>query len=165
MVYRPVKQFEGLYEISDMGSVRAVPREIIRSNGCKQTFKSRFLKTNIDGNGYVKVSLQRDGKRYTVRIHVLVANAFLPNPKNLPEVNHIDEDKTNNTLLNLERCTSQYNVEYSKAERLNFNKNGETIEIFNLNKFCRDNALDQSCMSRVRNGINKQHKGYYYGRA
>ena len=164
-MYQEIKGFEGLYEISRSGQVRSLPREIVRSNGVRQTFKRRLLAVTVDDKGYKKVSLQRKGKRVTLRIHTLLAREFMDNPKNLPMVNHIDEVKSNNDLSNLEWCTHQYNMAYSKAETLYFNKEGKDILITNLNQFCIKNDLDQGAMSRVRNSICKQHKGYYYGRA
>ena len=65
-----------------------------------------------DKDGYLIVGLYRDGKCKTVRVHRIVAKAFIDNPHNLPEINHIDEDKTNNHVENLEWCTTAYNLTY-----------------------------------------------------
>lgn len=72
----------------------------------------RILKQNIVANGYLGVSLCKDGKTYSKRVHILVAKAFLENSENLEQVNHKDEDKTNNSVDNLEWCTAKYNANY-----------------------------------------------------
>ncbi len=79
----------------------------------------RKLKQYPKTHGYLYVTLFRDGKRYYPRVHRLVAEAFIPNPDNLPEVNHKDEDKTNNFASNLEWCTSHDNKVYgSRREKV-----------------------------------------------
>lgn len=107
--FREVVGFEGLYEVSNLGKVRNIKT-------------GRILKPWRCTSGYLEVYLVNNGK-YVKLIHRLVAQAFLPNPQNLPQVNHKDEDKTNNTVDNLEWCTSQYNANYGNrnkkvAERL-----------------------------------------------
>ena len=99
--FRDIPGYEGVYEVSNLGRVRR--------NG-------RILKPTNDRGGYLFVNLCKNGTRKTVKIHRLVAYAFLPNPQNLPQINHIDEDKTNNAVDNLEWCDSKYNVNYSQAK-------------------------------------------------
>lgn len=98
-VWRPVVNYEGLYEVSDCGQVRNVKRCSLLKN----------LKTNC---GYYQVYLYKDGVRKGLKVHRLVAEAFIPNPLSLPQVNHKDEVKTNNNVDNLEWCTVKYNVNY-----------------------------------------------------
>ena len=69
----------------------------------------RWLKPSVNKHGYLTVGLHRNGKRYRKYIHRLVAEAFIPNPLNMPQVNHKDEDKSNNYVENLEWCTAEYN--------------------------------------------------------
>lgn len=107
MVWKPITGYEGLYEVSDAGAVR-----------CRKTDHYRLLKQKYNRfTGYYAVDLRKDGKYKTCSVHRLVATAFLPNPDGLPYVNHIDEDKTNNSVENLEWCTSQYNNLYSSYKR------------------------------------------------
>lgn len=81
--------------------------------------QQRFLSTSLDEKGYVKVSLWVNKKVRTIKIHRLVAKYFVPNPHNYKEVNHKDEDKTNNHASNLEWCTRKYNVNYgSRSKRV-----------------------------------------------
>ena len=94
--------YTGLYEVSNMGRVRGLKYK-----------KYSILKTSQSGNGYLRVSLCKDGKKNIFSIHRLVATVFVPNPNNLPVVNHRDECKSNNVWTNLEWCTQQDNVQYS----------------------------------------------------
>lgn len=73
------------------------------------------LKPQVDKNGYLWVNLNYDGKQHNHKIHRLVAQAFIPNPDNLQQINHKDEDKTNNRVENLEWCTNDYNIHYGTA--------------------------------------------------
>lgn len=91
--------YEGLYAVTSCGKVWSY-----KSN--------KFLAPNRNNNGYCQVSLMKNGKRKVCYIHRLVAQAFLPNPNNLPEVNHKDECKENNCLANLEWCDRAYNLAY-----------------------------------------------------
>ena len=70
------------------------------------------LKPQVDRNGYMWVNLTYDGKQHNHKIHRLVAQAYIPNPNNLPQVNHINEDKSDNRVENLEWCTNEYNINY-----------------------------------------------------
>lgn len=74
--------------------------------------KSKELKTYVKTHGYLYVALSKDGKKHYLRLHRVIANTFIPNPEGLPEVNHKDEDKTNNRVNNLEWCTSHDNKIY-----------------------------------------------------
>lgn len=103
-IWKDIEGYEDLYEVSDEGNVRN-----------KNT--GRILKPNKTHKGYLYVNLCKDGISKHKLIHRLVAQAFIPNPLNLLEVNHIDENKTNNNVENLEFCSRQYNVNYSIHKR------------------------------------------------
>lgn len=109
-IWRPVVGYEGLYEVSSYGRVRSLDRY-----DSKNHFRKGELMNFFYGCGYLKVVFSKNGivKKYLV--HRLVAQAFLPNPDNLPQVNHIDEDKLNNRVENLEWCTAKYNINYGTA--------------------------------------------------
>lgn len=96
--WKAVPGYEGLYEVSNKGNVRNVRRNTLL----------RLQKNQ----GYIRVWLYKNGIQAGLRVHRLVAQAFIPNPDNLPEVNHIDEDKTNNRVDNLEWCSRKYNVNF-----------------------------------------------------
>lgn len=103
-VWKDIEGFEGLYEVSSLGRIKT-----LHYYGGNQT---RILKLQSDKNGYLTVGLHKGGVTYQKKVHRLVAIAFIPNPENLPQVNHKDEDKENNCVENLEWCTSKYNVNY-----------------------------------------------------
>ena len=106
--WRDIKGYEGYYQISNLGRVKSLPRDV-GSNRCK---KETIMKTSIDKDGYEHLVLCKDGKQKHFRVNRLVAQAFIPNPNNYPVVNHKDENKTNNRVENLEWCTITYNINY-----------------------------------------------------
>ena len=101
--WRAVVGYEGLYEVSNLGNVRSIARN---------TTSGKILKNIPDTKGYLHVGLCKEGKKRTYKVHRLVAEAFIPNPDNLPQVNHKNEDKTDNRVENLEYCDSKYNNNY-----------------------------------------------------
>ncbi len=112
--WRPVKGYEGLYEVSSTGRVRRLAG--ISEGKHKYPVKARELKLG-HRNGYPIVALCRAGKPRYEYVHRLVAKAFIPNPDNLPCVNHKDETRTNNNVDNLEWCTKQYNINYGTRKQ------------------------------------------------
>lgn len=112
-------------------------------------------------NGYVYVAL--GGKYGQKRLHRLVAELFIENPNDLPEVNHIDENKTNNNVRNLEWCSRQKNAEHSLSKTFIVEniKTGEKFEVFNLKKWSLENNLSAgSLQETIHQKRRKQHKGY-----
>lgn len=108
--WRKIVGYEGLYEVSSFGRVRSLDRFYYRLH------KGKFLSPTKDRYGYLTVTLNCNGKSKTIKIHRLVAQAFLPNPDNLPQVNHKDEVKSNNCVENLEWCDGKYNVNYGTRQ-------------------------------------------------
>jgi len=107
--WKEIPGYEGLYLVSSDGDIVALPK--------KSRTKSRLMKPCLRGRDYLKyqcIRLTKDGKGKIHSVHRLVAEAFLPNPEGLPEVNHKDRNPMNNRVDNLEWCTRQYNIEYSK---------------------------------------------------
>lgn len=105
--------------------------EVTTTGEVINTKTGRVLKPGKGRNGYLLVVLCKNGKMKTFRIHRLVAEAFIPNPNNLPQVNHKDEDKTNNHVENLEWCTCEYNVQYSKNKTvLQLRMDGSLVRIW-----------------------------------
>lgn len=96
-----------------------------------------MLKLHINNkNGYMYVSLNKNGKSFNKRLHILVAQAFIPNPENKPQVNHIDGNKENNNLENLEWCTSSYNVRDMYRRNGKYDKDKEIIKKYKEIKSC-----------------------------
>ncbi len=112
--WRDIAGFEGLYQVSNLGRVKCLEHK------CPGRYKGKFrtvkehLMTCVENktNGYIYVTLSNLDRGRTFTVHRLVANAFIPNPENLPVLNHKDEDKHNNSVDNLEWCTSLYNNTY-----------------------------------------------------
>ena len=111
-------------------------------HGKSDTLKERKL--NKDEHGYNVIKLSNNNKSYNCTVHRLVAETFIPNPNNLPYINHIDEDKTNNNIDNLEWCNHQQNIEHSvsKYYTIQHIESGDIFEVFNLQKWCRNKGLN-----------------------
>lgn len=99
-------------EANQFGEVRIKDRVTIRKNGVKYHVKGRVLKQHFYPNGYMYVKFSVNGKRVYLLVHRIVASVFIPNPDNLPEVNHKDNNPKNNSVDNLEWCTHQENIAY-----------------------------------------------------
>lgn len=115
VVKRPVPGYEGYYEVDNLGRVFSVDRIIhVNDNGriYDKPVHGVVLKQTNHSRGYKTVPLTKNGKTKQEYVHRIVASAFIPNPDNLPAVNHKDEDKTNNFVENLEWCTVAYNNNY-----------------------------------------------------
>ena len=149
-----IKGYEGLYLISDLGNVKS-----LRNN---KTRKEKILRLIRINSGYLIVCLSKNGERKNYYVHRLVAEAFLPNPKNYPEVNHKDENKSNNCVDNLEWCDRQYNIDYSKAKQVGqYDLKGNLIRTWKSAKeIQRRLGFDQSNISKCCRGEYKQSHGY-----
>lgn len=102
-IWKPVVGYEGLYEVSNLGKVKN---------------NKKIISSVDDGNGYLRLHLSKEGKVKSFRVHRLVAEAFIENPYGLPKVNHIDGNKKNNVVDNLEWCTQAENVEHAYSSGL-----------------------------------------------
>lgn len=166
--------WEGIYQVSNTGKIRRLFKN-----------KTRELKGVIKKGGYKSVLLKANGKYKCELIHRLVAKAFIPNPNDLPQVNHKDENKLNNNIDNLEWCTAKYNSNYgTKNERLSKTKTNNTYNITpvqcvetgiiypSIHEAERQTGIHataiQACCKRVvyceRNGYTKRHTagGYHW---
>ena len=102
-IWKDIEGYENLYQVSNLGRVKSL--------NYNHTGKEKIMKAKKD-KGYLRVQLYKDGKPKFYSVHRLVATSFLPNPNNLSQVNHIDEDKSNNIVDNLEWCSAKYNSNY-----------------------------------------------------
>jgi hypothetical protein len=135
-VWKEIKNFEGYYEISNLGNIRSLTR--INTNG--RCLKGRLRKPYKGWDGHLRIRLSKGNKLTDCLVHRLVALAFIPNPNNLPQINHKDENPQNNCVDNLEWCTLLYNLKYGTREKrsaesrcipiIQYTKGGEFIERF-----------------------------------
>lgn len=122
-------------EASNLGRVRTKDRYVPSKNGSKRLIKGRVLKQYLNPDGYMYVNFRVNGKLINLRVHRVIATCFIPNPDNLPEVNHIDCNPTNNVVSNLEWCTREYNNAYREKYGKACNRpviaiNRKTFEVF-----------------------------------
>ena len=112
-IWKDIPNYEGLYQVSNIGNVRTLDKYVNSSikNNDKVKRKSQILK-QYNKRGYLQVTLTVNNKRHYFGVHRLVAQAFIPNPNNFPQVNHKDENPLNNNVKNLEWCTAKYNCNY-----------------------------------------------------
>lgn len=115
-IFKPIKGYEGLYEVSSLGRVKSLPKyHHTRFSG--YTKKEKILKCRTDSYGYQMVILCKDKKQKNYLVHRLVANTFLENPYNYDSINHKDENKLNNCVENLEFCNRNYNNNYGTRNK------------------------------------------------
>ena len=134
-IWKDIKNYEGLYQVSNLGRIKSLNRYSYNSVGKynKKIFE-RILKQAIAKPGYYVINLTKNGKQKTYRIHRLVAETFIPNPNNYPMINHIDCNKLNNKVENLEWCTHTHNMQEAARNGL---MNYDNLKRWN-NKFGKE---------------------------
>lgn len=166
--WKPIADYEGLYEISSLGNVRSLDRVMYNKRWNKdQLIKGKDLKPSLYKNGYLRIELtDMDGNRKKHPVHKLVALAFIPNPNNYPQVNHKDEDKTNNSVSNLEWCTAKYNINYGtwkdrhQKQIAQYNVNGTLVATYKSLTDAAKEGFTISQISKCCNGKLNTHKGF-----
>jgi len=178
VIWKDIKDFEGFYQINENGQVKCLSRQVEGKLGSIRTLKENYLTATDNGKGYMVVALYKNKKRYFKKIHRLVAEAFIDNPDNKDQVNHIDGNKKNNNYKNLEWCSNQENC----IHRNNFynNKNIENATLAKLKPCAKvdltsgiilekyssykeaaeKNGLDKDYISQCARGKLKQYKGF-----
>ena len=109
-VWKDIPNYEGLYQVSSFGRVKSFRKS--SKFGCQSEY---ILKPTIASHGYAEVTLYDNAVRHKFLLHRLVASVFIPNPDDLPQINHKDENPLNNAVNNLEWCTAAYNNAYGTA--------------------------------------------------
>lgn len=139
-VWKPIVDYEGLYEVSNTGQIRSLFRY------------KKTLKYNVTKRGYCTVELFKNKLSKRLLVHRLVAEAFIPNPDNLPQVNHIDENPQNNSVNNLEWCTAKYNMNYGEGAKTRHLKIDYTTE--KRKQVARENGKARAVpVVQIENGI------------
>jgi len=140
-IWKDIEEYEGLYQISNLGNVKSKKRLQYDINNKKNVYieKEMLLKYSLNHKGYKVVKLQNKKSKKTISIHRLVAQAFIPNRDNLPQVNHKDGNKENNCVNNLEWCNNDYNHKHAIEHNLCktrmvelINENGNIYQFDNL---------------------------------
>ena len=148
--------YEGLYQVSNLGNVRSLDRYVFRSDGIKHFCKGRKLIPSKNKDGYLQIKLCKNSKDKTTKIHRLVAELFVQKPNNndVLEVNHIDCNRTNNIYTNLEWVTHKENVAYSikmnnhYCTKNLFGKNNPNYGNHKLKEVYKNKELAKEKMSR-----------------
>lgn len=172
-LWKPVIGFEGLYEVSNFGNVRSLERNGTIKGG-------RMMAKVLDNYGYYMCKLRNKNIIKMPKIHRLVAQSFIPNPDNKPQVNHINGDKLDNRVENLEWVTSRENIMHAvdnglinvlgntnnflgyKVEQI---KDGKVINTFEtISKASRETGVCRSGIEKVLKGKQKTSGGYYWKR-
>jgi hypothetical protein len=146
----PISGFEGLYEITDEGSVISLPKTWRSGSGRISSKMHTVMNSTLAGRGYPSVQLRKNGKSMRKHIHRLVAEHFLPRIDGLEVVNHIDGDKTNNRTENLEWCTPSQNRKHAWRIGLNKMAESERQRLANLNKSRARLSTDDAMKIRAR---------------
>ena len=169
--WRDVADYEGLYQVSSEGRVKSLERTFIDKSGRKQTVKERILKPGMDKGGYLRIDLCASGKSRMFSVHRLVCQAFHDNPENKLDVNHINENKTDNRACNLEWSTRKKNCNHgtrnvrmaeTKSKQVGqYTLNGELIKVWSsATEAERRAGFDHSAISKVAIGKRKTAYGF-----
>ena len=167
--WRDVAGYEGLYQVSNQGRVKSLERK----DCLGRTVKERILKSRTNRYGYMEVNLCADGKRKMLKVHRLVCQAFHDNPDNKPEVNHVNEDKTDNRACNLEWSTRRENNNHGTrntrtAKALSkpvgqYTLDGELVKIWpSTAEVERQTGFSQGHICKAANGKFKQVYGFIW---
>lgn len=159
-IWKDIEDYEGLYQVSNFGRIKRVTT-------------GRILKGGKNKDGYLLVRLYKNSIGSTKGIHRLVAKVFIPNPENKPEINHIDEDKTNNKVSNLEWMTAKENTNHgTRNGRMSRSKSipiiatniktGESHEFYGTNECARQLGLSPGSICKCLKGRYRQTGGYTF---
>lgn len=162
-----VPAFAGLYEISNLGRVRGVARTARSKGNGTRAVPAKEIATRVGKRGYLMVFLSAGEVRRNIAVHRLVAGAFIPNPENLPEINHVDLNKANAVFTNLEWTSHLGNIKHAVANgRHPMKRKLTTEDIAAIKAMAETSAqneiasafgIRQSTVSRIVNGLRRHH--------
>lgn len=168
-IWKDIKGFEGLYQVSNLGRIKSLERYVKSSKGTVMLVNSKILKPCSSGHyHYSKVTLRKNNCNYVFLIHRLVAEAFIPNIKGLKEIDHINDIKTDNRVDNLQWISHKLNCEKRNNEVINKNR-CVPVCCFGINGFFvfesmhsaeRITGIYRSNITKCINGLYKQCNGY-----
>lgn len=171
-VWKPVRGYEEYYEVSNLGRIKSVYRLTVFKDGRKRRFYGKILATrSVNNSGYLTVGLHDSGKTKTFLVHRIVAEAFVSNPYGRDEVNHIDQDKLNNSASNLEWCTHKENTNHgdeiergARKQRRSFyqlDMDGNLIKVWHgFKQMQRETGYQRASVYRCCVGQRESYKGY-----
>ena len=157
-IWKDVKNFEGIYQVSNTGMVRTVSRTYISKIGRLHSVIGKVRILYVSNIGYELITLYKNGVGLTHKIHRMVATAFLNNPNNLPQVNHMDGNKQNNNVGNLEWCSAYDNIAHAERTGLRHSK-GEGNSFYNKKHTKETRQLLSELKGTL---ILDTHTGIYY---
>jgi len=173
-LFKDVVGYEGSYSVSNMGVVKSLPRTIIRKDDVSTKLNGKVLNYNINRKGYLMVKISINANSRYMTVHRLVAIAFIPNPNNHPQVNHIDGVKTNNFVNNLEWCTNEYNMQHAienglmnfdsaKLQVSQFSLDGVFIKTFkSIRQASEETNTTHSGISMCSRGLYNYYSGFIW---
>lgn len=133
-IWKDIKGYESYYQVSNLGRIKSKERYSSCCYGKQRLLKEKNIVPTPDKNGYLRIMLSKDKDKKRFYIHELVAQAFLDNSNNHPCVNHIDSNRTNNEVENLEFCTHKQNIEHAYKNHRFDNMRKIKSEIMKRNK-------------------------------
>lgn len=168
-IWKDIEGYEGLYQVSNLGRIKSLERRetfVTPSYSAERKRAEKILSLCFDLDGYAIVGLCKNNRVLTKKVHRLVAQAFILNPNNLPQINHKNEIKTDNRVENLEWCDCSYNINYgtrnakaAMAESNNkgirirrISKDGEVVEFRNIAQAYRASGLPRDLYKAIKLG-------------
>lgn len=168
--WKEIPEFNGAYQISSYGRLKSVERTVKHPQG-SCVLKEKILSEVVNKRGYIEYQITHNGNHYSRKAHRLVAEAFIPNVNNLPQVNHIDAVKTNNHVENLEWCDNQHNILHAYEHGLNrrvhkieqLDIDGKVVHVWQSSgEACRLAGYNRANIHAACKGKLKTYKGYIW---
>lgn len=171
-IWRDIQGYEGFYQVSNNGRVRSCDRVVVYKDGRSHHFKGQLIHPVKTNSGYWQIRMKRNKHVKHAYVHRLVAQAFIPNPGKLPEINHRDENRLNNQVNNLEWIDRIGNLNYGNRPKRfavsrgrlvgQFTLNGKKVNTFYSTREAGRHGYNQSCVSKCALGKSKTYKGYIW---